>query len=79
VQGVTVSADLPGTIERIAFASGRGVGQGEVLATLDTRQERAQLAAAEAQRELARLNFERMEGLLAEPALRSPACWGCAR
>ena len=30
---------------------------------LDTRQERAQLAAAEAQRELARLNLERTRGL----------------
>src|SRR5206468_7865121 len=29
-----------------------------------TRQEQAQLAAAEAQRELARLNFQRMQGLL---------------
>jgi membrane fusion protein, multidrug efflux system len=37
-----------------------------VLAVLDTRQEQAQLAAAEAQRELAALNFDRMQGLLAE-------------
>src|ERR687887_2641422 len=66
VQGVTVSADLPGTVERIGFDSGRTVREGEVLALLDTRQEQAQLAAAEAQRELARLNFERMQGLLDE-------------
>src|SRR5438105_6723290 len=66
VQGVTVSADLPGTVDRIAFESGRAVRQGAVLAELDTRQERAQLAAVEAQRELARLNFERMQGLLNE-------------
>ena len=66
VQGVTVSADLPGTVDRIAFASGAHVRQGDVLAQLDTRQERAQLAAAEAQRELARLNFERLQGLLKE-------------
>ena len=66
VQGVTVSADLPGTVDRIAFDSGRSVRQGEVLAQLDTRQERAQLAAVEAQRELARLNFDRMQGLLNE-------------
>ena len=66
VQGVSVSADLPGTVERIAFDSGKWVGEGEVLALLDTRQEQAQLAAAEAQRELARLNFERMQGLLNE-------------
>src|SRR5262245_38686348 len=66
VQGVTVSADLAGTVERIAFESGQSVRQGDVLALLDTRQERAQLAAAEAQRDLARVNFDRMQGLLHE-------------
>ena len=66
VQGVTVSADLPGTVDRIAFDSGAAVRRGDVLAALDTRQERAQLAAVEAQRELARVNFERMQGLLKE-------------
>jgi membrane fusion protein (multidrug efflux system) len=66
VQGVTVSADLPGTIDRIAFDSGTSVRQGDVLVELDTRQERAQLVAAEAQRDLARLDFERMQGLLNE-------------
>src|SRR5262245_9717046 len=66
VQGVTVSADLPGTVEKIFFESGQAVGVGDILAVLDTRQERAQLAALEAQRELARLTFERMQGLLNE-------------
>ena len=66
VQGVTVSADLAGIVERIAFESGQAVRQGDVLALLDTRQERAQLAAAEAQRDLARINFDRMQGLLHE-------------
>ena len=64
VQGVTVSADLPGTVERIAFESGQAVRAGEVLALLDTRQEQAQLTTVEARRELARTNFERMQGLL---------------
>jgi membrane fusion protein (multidrug efflux system) len=66
VQGVTVSADLPGVVEALPFDSGRTVREGEVLARLDTRQERAQLAAAEAQRELARLSLERVQGLRAE-------------
>jgi membrane fusion protein, multidrug efflux system len=66
VQGVTVSADLPGTVERIGFDSGRSVREGEVLALLDTRQEQAQLAAAESQRELAHLNYQRLQGLLDE-------------
>ena len=69
VQGVTVSADLPGIVERITFDSGRPVREGEILAELDTRQERAQLAAIEAQRDLARLNYDRMKGLLSERAI----------
>ncbi len=64
VQGVTVSADLPGIVDRITFDSGRNVRAGEVLVQLDTRQERAQLAAAEAQRDLAKLNFERAKALV---------------
>jgi membrane fusion protein (multidrug efflux system) len=69
VQGVAVSADLPGTVERILFASGQAVAAGDVLAVLDTQQEQAQLAAVEAQRELARLTFERMQGLLNEKVI----------
>src|SRR5712691_5752310 len=66
VRGVTVSADLPGVVDRIAFESGQSIREGEVIALLDTRQERAQLAAAEAQRDLARVNFKRTQGLLNE-------------
>src|SRR5512146_2396517 len=57
VQGVTVSADLPGVVQRINFESGKYVRAGDVLVELDTRQERAQLAAAEADRDLAQVNF----------------------
>jgi len=63
---VTVSADLPGVVDRIAFESGQFVHEGDVLAVQDTRQERAQLSAAEAQRDLAHVNYERLEGLRAE-------------
>lgn len=69
VQGVVVSADLPGVVDRIAFESGRAVAAGEVLVELDTRQEEAQLAAAEAELELARLNFDRMKGLVEQDAV----------
>lgn len=64
VQGVTVSADLPGTVDKIYFESGKAVHQGDVLVELDTRQERAQLQALEAQHDLARINYSRMEKLL---------------
>src|SRR6478672_13147830 len=66
VQGVTISADLPGTVERIQFDSGQAVAAGDVLAVLDTREEHARLNAFEAQRELAKLTFDRMQGLLNE-------------
>lgn len=69
VQGVTVSADLPGIVDHIAFDSGRGVRAGDVLVRLDTRQEQAQLAAAEAEFELARVTFERMKGLVEQDAV----------
>ncbi len=64
VQGVTVSADLPGIVQKIAFESGRSVQAGEILVSLDVSQEQAQLAAADAQRELARLNLDRISHLL---------------
>jgi membrane fusion protein (multidrug efflux system) len=64
VRGVTVSADLPGIVDQILFDSGDAVREGEALAILDSRQEQAQMAAAEAQRVLAQLNFNRMQELL---------------
>src|SRR5579862_158003 len=66
VHGVTVSADLPGQVERIDFESGKSVQVGDVLVELDTRQERAQLASLEAQRDLARVSFDRAQQLVDE-------------
>jgi membrane fusion protein (multidrug efflux system) len=66
---VTVSADLPGIVERIAFESGKAVQKGDVLVELDTRQEQAQLAGAESQLQLARLNHDRMQGLVQQDAV----------
>jgi membrane fusion protein (multidrug efflux system) len=64
VHGVTVSADLAGIVGRINFESGQAVREGAVLVELDTKQEHAQLASLEAQRELAHANFDRMDGLV---------------
>ena len=64
IQGVTVSADLPGTIDKIHFESGQWAREGDVLVELDTRQERAQLASLEAQRDLARINYDRAQELV---------------
>jgi len=63
VHGVMVSADLPGVVDTLRFESGRRVAEGTVLAELDSRQERAQLAAAQSQLELYRLSLERARGL----------------
>lgn len=63
VQGVTVSADLPGIVEKIHFESGAKVRRGDLLTELDSSQERAQLAAAESAAKLARINLERMQDL----------------
>ena len=63
VNGVNVSADSPGVVEEISFDSGRQVRKGDVLVRLDTKQERAQLAAALAQLDLSRVQLERVTGL----------------
>ena len=69
VHGVNISADLPGTVSKINFESGQSVKQGDVIVELDTRQERAQLAALEAQRDLAKVNFGRTQKLVDEGVL----------
>jgi membrane fusion protein (multidrug efflux system) len=63
VNGVVVSADLPGVVEKIGFSSGDRVAAGQLLMQLDTRQEQAQLAAAQAKLELTRMNLDRIRGL----------------
>ena len=63
VNGVTVAADLPGLVSEIDFTSGESVNKGDVLVRLDTKQERAQLVAAESQRDLSKLALDRTQGL----------------
>lgn len=58
-QGVTVAPEIAGTISEIAFESGATVKAGDLLVRLDTSSEEAQLRAAEAQADLAKLNAER--------------------
>jgi membrane fusion protein (multidrug efflux system) len=64
VHGVTVSADLPGTVAKINFDSGKQVQAGEVLVQLDTKQEQAQLEAAVAAQELAKIRYSRTRDLV---------------
>lgn len=64
VQGVTLMAEVGGVVSRVAVENGAGVEQGQVLFELDAAQELADLQAAEARLELARLNLERARDLL---------------
>lgn len=69
VNGVVLSADLPGVVDEILFESGRRTAAGEVLVRLDTRQEHAQLKAAEAQFDLAKLDMDRAKDLFEKEAI----------
>ena len=66
INGVTVSTDLAGIVSKIAFDSGSQVKAGDLLVQLNTDQEEAQLAQAEAQRDWTQITLTRNEGLLAK-------------
>ena len=68
-QGVNVTTELGGKVAEIGFESGAVVAQGDLLVRLDTTSEKAQLRAAEAQVELARLTAERTKKLRVENTL----------
>jgi membrane fusion protein (multidrug efflux system) len=63
VHGVTLGAELPGTVREITFDSGAWVKRGAVLVRLDTTSEEAALAGARADATLARLALERSRSL----------------
>ncbi len=64
VQGVTVSAELPGKVVAIPLRPGARVKAGELLLEQDTSSERAQLRAVEARLALAKINLQRTRRLL---------------
>lgn len=69
VQGVTLSAEFGGTVTEIAVENGTAVEKDALLVRLDTSVEEAQLAAAEANLVLARLQLERAKSLLDEKTI----------
>lgn len=69
VKGVTISNDAPGVVAAIRFESGALVKQGQVLVELDSSVERAQLASAQARKELALLNADRSRRLVDSAAI----------
>lgn len=64
VQGVIVTAEMSGKVVKIPFDAGTRVKAGDLLVQQDISVESAQLQAAEARAELARINFERAKSLL---------------
>jgi len=69
VQGVVITAEVTGKVERIAFKAGAHVNSGDLLVQQDISVENAQLRAAEALAELARLNLDRAQTLLPDNAI----------
>jgi membrane fusion protein (multidrug efflux system) len=65
VQGVTISAQLDGSVAKIAFEAGQKVKAGDLLVQEDVSTEQAQISAAKAAQELARINLQRSRQLLA--------------
>lgn len=66
VQGVTLAAELGGTVVEIAVENGAAVEKNAILVRFDTSVERARLAAARANLRLAELQLERSRSLLAQ-------------
>ncbi|APG28834.1 efflux transporter periplasmic adaptor subunit [Syntrophotalea acetylenivorans] len=66
VQGMTVAAELPGRVTRIHFQSGAMVSEGTLLLEQDSSSERALLPGAKAASDLAKINLQRADKLLAE-------------
>jgi membrane fusion protein, multidrug efflux system len=63
VRGVTLGAEIAGTVRGISYESGSFVRKGQVLVKLDTSAEEAQLAAAQADAALAKLTLDRARSL----------------
>jgi membrane fusion protein (multidrug efflux system) len=69
VQGVTVGAEMDGKVVQIAFVAGSSVKAGDLLVRQDTSVEEAQLRAAEAAVDLARITLRRTRELLKKAAI----------
>ena len=65
INAVTLKAELGGAVTAVGFTPGAQVRKGQVLVRLDVREEQAQLAAAQADAQLAALELARAERILA--------------
>ena len=66
MQGINLMAEIPGPVKEIILDSGAEVAQGDLIVKLDTSAERAQLRAAQAQADLAKITVERLRKLRAD-------------
>ena len=73
LQSVDLSSELAGSIAAVGFKAGETVSAGQILVLLDTSEERAQLAAARAEAEIARLELTRNEKLIRSGAAAQEA------
>ena len=69
VQGTTVTSESGGIVTAINFESGQSVKKGDLLLSLDSASDRADLQRLQAQSELAELNRKRREKLLSLEAI----------
>ena len=69
VQGVIVTAELSGKVERIGFVPGTKVKTGDLLVQQDISAENAQLRATEANLALAQIDLDRRSKLLAQKTI----------
>ncbi len=69
IDTVAVSTEVAGMIESINFTSGARVEAGETLVELDSEVDQFELEGLNAQAELARIEFERAQNLLAQRAI----------
>ncbi len=72
-RSVNLSSELAGTITAVGFAPGDRVRAGQILVMLDTSEEQAQLAAARADAEIARLELTRNQKLIRSGAAAQEA------
>lgn len=68
-KGVALSLEVAGTVSAIRFESGATVKKGDILVELESKVERAQLASANARRQLAAETLARNEKLVATGTL----------
>jgi len=66
VQGVTITAEITGKVVDIAFESGARVQKGDLLVQQDISVEEAELRSAQSVADLARIDFNRSQKLMAK-------------